>query len=148
MKNHINSQTLIKQHYRLKQFLLVSLIVLGFAFTASEAKDIQVSLTENQCKVSLSTPSGDNCDAGQCSGQAGCVCATKGDFVSWTLPGGDKYKMKFSGASPLHTNCGKNFKSGNHKCKIKEEVSKGQQYDYVVILQKCANGTDPRIVIR
>jgi hypothetical protein len=112
------------------------------------AADVQISLTATACEVSASTPGGDGCDTGQCNGEAGCVCVAKGDFITWTLGGNEKYKMKFSGDSPLKDNCGKNFKQGERKCKVKEEVVPEQSYAYEVMLEKCANGSDPRIIIK
>ncbi len=113
----------------------------------SFAGDIEISMSESQCSVSMSSSS-NGCDANQCDGDSACVCAAKGDFITWNLPTNEKFKLKFSGESPLKDNCGKNYKKGKQKCKVKEEVSKGQTYTYLVKLQKCANGTDPRIVIK
>jgi len=120
---------------------------LMFASTVGWAENIEINMNESQCSVSMSSPN-NGCDANQCAGDSACVCAAKGDFITWKLPGDDKFKLKFSGDSPLKDNCGKNYKKQTQKCKIKEEVSPGQTYDYLVKLKKCANGTDPRVVIK
>ncbi|TQV72815.1 hypothetical protein FLL45_15205 [Aliikangiella marina] len=137
----------IRFNYRKNRTLGIILTFFVVFSGRAFAEDIAISMTESQCTVSMS--SADNgCDAGQCAGDSACVCAAKGDFITWILPGNDKFKLKFSGDSPLKDNCGKNYKASKQKCKIKEDVSPGQEYTYLVKLKKCANGTDPRVVIK
>ena len=133
---------------RLSMKILISGIFFSMLSSSLFAADLQISLTASECSVTASTPQGDGCDTGQCGGEAGCVCAAKGDFITWTLSGEEKYKMKFDGNSPLKDNCGKTFSKGSHKCKVKEEVVAGESYAYEVVIEKCANGSDPRIVIK
>jgi hypothetical protein len=116
--------------------------------TGVSMADVTIDLTPSQCSVSFSLPGGDGCDASQCSSISGCVCVSKGDFITWNLPNNEKFKLKFQGQSPFKDNCGKNFKQAKHQCKVKSEVTENQQFDYDVVLQNCANGTDPRIVIK
>jgi len=131
-----------------KWFAFSSLLGFLLISVGSASADATINLTPSQCSVSFSVSGGDGCDQSQCSGVAGCVCVKKGEFITWNISGDDKFKLKFQGSSPLHKNCGHNFKGKQHNCKVKDEVQPGQQYDYQVILKSCANGTDPRIVIR
>jgi hypothetical protein len=126
--------------------LLVLTAWLSIMTNHSHAADQTIQLSANQCSVTMSANA--NCDAGQCAGDSACVCASKGDHVTWQLAGSDNFKLKFKGDSPLKDNCGKNFKASKHKCKVKEQVSKGQSYTYEIYLQRCTNGSDPRIVIK
>lgn len=137
-----------KKEYRSWQYLGFVVIALWMSIIASNSRAANqtIQLSANQCNVSMSASA--NCDAGQCSGDSACICASKGDHITWQLAGHDKFKLKFSGDSPLKDSCGRNFKPGDHKCKIKESVSKGQSYTYEIYLERCRNGTDPRIIIK
>ena len=136
-----------RKQYRSWQFLGTAIITLWLVIIMGNSHAATINLSANQCEVSMTVVSAD-CDAGQCSGDSTCVCASKGDFVIWNIAGDDKFKMKFSGDSPLKDNCGKNFKGKKHKCKVKDTVSKGQSYSYEIYLERCSNGTDPRIIIK
>ena len=135
-----------KNQKRSWQFLgkVVATLWLATIIGNSHAADIDLSV--NECKVTMNVVNAD-CDTGQCTGDSTCVCASKGDFITWNIAGDDKFKMKFEGDSPLANNCGKNFKGKNHKCKVKESVSK-PEYSYNIYLERCPHGTDPRIVIK
>jgi len=141
MKNNIKKQISW-------QYFCLMLVTLWLSMNTgiSRAADQTIQLSADQCAVSMSANA--DCDAGQCSGDKACVCASKGDHITWQLSGEDKFKLKFSGDSPLKDNCGKNFKGKKHKCKVKESVAKGQIYSYEIFLKSCQNGTDPRIIIR
>ena len=123
------------------------LLLSSFLFTGLSQADVSIQLSAQECTVSVSIAA-NGCDADQCSGDSTCVCASKGEHIKWDFSGDDKFKLKFSGDSPLKDNCGKNFKKKKHKCVVKDDTSKGQSYSYDIRLKSCANGTDPRIVIK
>lgn len=114
----------------------------------TRAGEQQLQLTVQACTVTVKALNGDGCKTNQCSGDSSCVCLSKGQHAKWLLTSEDKFKLKFSGNSPLKDNCGKNFKADKHKCVVKESVNPGESYSYEVMLERCANGTDPRIIVQ
>ena len=130
----------------------ISLFVIGILFTGFSqvtwAEEQVIELSVNGCNVSLSMPTGNSCDQSQCASDDTCICASKGDHIKWTINNEDKFKLKFSADSPLQNNCGKNYKGKKHKCVVKESTSKGESFTYDIKLKRCANGTDPKIIIK
>ena len=136
----------IKVFFKRLSILTAGITILFFITLPLSADDVYISLSTEGCEV-MAEAEDNQCDAGQCAGDAACVCAQKGQFLVWDLPSGEKFKMIFTGNDPLRDNCGKNYKAG-HKCKIKEEVEEGDSYSYLIKLQRCDDGSDPRIIIR
>lgn len=132
--------------------LIVTILVIGFSTTIL-ARDHNVDITPESggaCGTTVKVLSGSDCNKNQCGNDAACLCIKKGEFITWNLTSDKKrkFKFKFSDGSPLAKNCGKNFKKGSNKCKVKESVSPGDSFNYDVIMEGCGTGTDPRIVIR
>ncbi len=126
--------------------LLIAASFLSIPVMAGD--NITINLTVNECSVLLSPPSGGNCDENQCSGDSTCICASKGDHITWRLNNNDKFKLRFSGDTPLKQNCGKNYKKSKHKCVVKEDVAVDEEFIYDIKLQQCDDGTDPKIIIK
>ena len=129
-------------------YLIVYFSVIWYVPIAKSANDFVINLTVEECSVTAELNTENGCDQGQCSGDAACVCATKGDHIQWQLAGDDKIKFKFSSGSPLKDNCGKSFKKNGHKCVVKDDVTSGSVYDYEIYLERCDDGTDPKIIIK
>ena len=149
-------------------FVLILGLFVFAPFTQAADISIQLDADAKKCTVALKFTDGNGCDEKQCAGDTDCLCAGKGDHITWLLEGTDKFKLKFSthshspshshsdssskthshSDSPLKENCGKNFKASKHKCVVKDEVVKGQSYGYEIYLESCSNGTDPKIVIK
>lgn len=113
---------------------------------AANAETRTLQVTPDGCAASVSVVGANGCDDLQCDGDDACICASKGDHVEWQSP--EKFKVKFMSDSPLKDNCGKHFKKDHQKCVVKEDVSSGQEFDYEVVFEHCAEGSDPRIVIK
>lgn len=133
-----------------KQFVMIlkilALFLILMVSVSSKAADQDISLTPNGCSVTVKANTND-CSSNQCGSDSTCVCALQGDFITWQMQGSEKFKLKFSGDSPLKDSCGKNFKGSSIKCKVKEHLQLGQTFDYEVVIKGCGQGTDPRIVI-
>jgi hypothetical protein len=112
------------------------------------AFDQSLVLTVNGCEVTAVAENGNGCLANECGADRSCICVQKAEHVIWKLATEDKFKLLFSGSSPLKDTCGKNFKKSKHKCVVKNEVNKGESYQYLIKLQRCAQGSDPKIIIR
>ncbi|WP_076539552.1 hypothetical protein [Shewanella sp. UCD-KL21] len=140
----------IKPLLTVRALTLVTLIgILGMFSRQSLAEDQTISLVASECAVTVTPNEGSGCEQGQCEGVEACICAKRGDFITWEMADDifSKFKLKFTKNSPLKDQCGKNFKNGKAKCKVKEELEVGESFDYLVMLEGCDEGTDPRIVI-
>ena len=124
--------------------VLLFFCVFGPLSASAETRILQV--TPSGCESSVAVVGSNGCDDAQCDGDSACVCASKGDHVEWQSP--EKFKVMFNADSPLKDNCGKHFKSDKLKCVVKDEVSSGQEFNYEVVFEQCAEGSDPRIVIK
>ena len=130
----------------------LSVIALGIFLTCAtsslRAEEVVIELTVNECSVSLSMPNGNSCDQNQCGADNTCICAGKGDHIKWKINNDDKFKLKFLSDSPLKDNCGKNYKADKHKCVVKDSTTRGESFTYDIKLERCSDGTDPKIVIK
>ncbi len=133
----------------ISKVLSLGLLMLITLFaTQSRAADQELQLTAQGCNVTVKSIGGNSCDNNECGSDSSCICLAKGQHAKWLLAGTDKFKLKFSENSPLKDNCGKNFKKGKHKCVVKDSTSKGEEYSYEVVLERCPHGTDPKIIIK
>jgi len=126
---------------------LISLFMLSIGSAAAEV--ISISLSVENCHLSIMPVGGDRCDRNQCDGIKGCVCANVDDQIEWSFPShsNKEFKFKFKGASPLK-NCGDKFTKQKKKCELKRTLSRGKHFDYDVKIKSCPEVFDPRIIIK
>jgi len=130
--------------------LVFTIVIAGLLLSSPpvSAKEHVLDGTPNQCEVTLAVKGNNNCDQTQCGTEKDCFCAEKNDKVTWNVPGKKKFRLSFNSGSPFKDKCGEKFKKAKQHCRIQEGVVKGQEFTYDVELEGCAEGVDPRIVIK